>query len=82
MTNIVVTIKNTELYSIYESTIQFTPEEKPSTHYKVLDKRNEKWTHPLTNVDTRSIHEMIVELAKIDKDLYELVMEDMKVQIA
>ncbi|QHJ75866.1 hypothetical protein [Bacillus phage SRT01hs] len=81
MTNTVVTIKNTESYSIYESTIQLILDDKPTTQYKVLDKRNTDWSHPLTNVETPSINEMLVQLSMIDNDLYELIMEDMEVQI-
>lgn len=81
MTNRVVTIKNTESYSIYESTIQLILDDKPTTQYKVLDKRNNEWTHPLSNVETNSINDMLVKLSHIDKNLYNLIMQDMEVQM-
>lgn len=81
MTNIVVTIKNTESYLIYESTIQLLLDDKPTTQYKVLDKRDLEWTHPLSNVETNSINDMLVKLSYIDNNLYNLIMQDMEVDI-
>ncbi|CAC21542.1 hypothetical protein GA-1p44 [Bacillus phage GA1] len=81
MTNAVVIIKNTEIYSIYESTVQLILDDKPNVQYKVLDKRNGNWSHPLNTIETYSIKDMLSTLSLIDKELYEIIMQDMDVQI-
>ena len=81
MKNAFVTIKSTESYSIYESTIHLILDDKPNVQYKVLDKRDENWTHPLNTIETKSIKEMLEALAVVDKNLYNLVMQDMEVDI-
>ncbi|URQ05136.1 hypothetical protein [Bacillus phage Sarmo] len=81
MKNAAVTIKNTESYSIYESTVHLILDDKPNVQYKVLDKRDENWTHPLNTIETYSIKEMLEALAVIDKNLYNLIMQDMEVDI-